>query len=100
MTGIALGGMFFVLNGYIIYFYTISACIFTTIVHDYCLYILNPVGIPVHTFPSVLVTWIFLLAGTSIKPLFSVELAALSTAEDHKKLFKKITECTSKFSHI
>jgi len=95
-----MGGMFFILKGKTIYFYTLLASILSAVIHGCLSAILSPVGLPPLTFPFNLVCWIFCLSGNNMKNLFSVELAALSIPEDHKKRYDMILSMTSKFKDI
>lgn len=92
--------MFFVLKGTVIYIYVVMGAILSAILNGCVGSVLSPIGLPSLTFPFNLVCWILCSAGTSIKGLFSVELAAISTPEDHRKRFLLIKEMTSKFRDI
>ncbi|CAF1382313.1 unnamed protein product [Rotaria sordida] len=83
----ALGGMFFVLYGYKIWFITFFGSIMTVLVQAAVSAFLAPVGMPTLTFPFTLVCWIFCLIAGS-KDLIAVKLSAISIPEDHYHRFR------------
>lgn len=101
LCGIAIGGMFFVLQGRAVYAFAIAACVVCAILSAAVGQSLAPVGLPALTFPFVLTCWLFCLAGQSAtKGLFAVELGAMSLPEDHRKRYTLILSLTSKFRDI
>jgi len=80
LTGIALGGLFYVLT-WRSAIYALVAAIITALVFAAIAVFLAPIGMPALTAPFVLVTWIFLLAKAGFKALVPVGLADVSTAE-------------------
>jgi hypothetical protein len=100
LTAIALGGMFFVPFGSAWWFHTFSGVIVTCVATGAVQGVLAPLGLPALTFPFVLISWIFCLAGKGFGGLYSVELAAISIPEDHRKRLLLIQALTSKFKDI
>ena len=83
----ALGGMFFVLNGYIIWIIIIYASLMTVIIQSALSSFLTACGMPTLTFPFTFICWIFCLIGGS-KYMIAIELNAVSLPEDHRKRLK------------
>ena len=100
----ALGGMFFVLYGYRIWFFTLYGSIMTVLVQAAVSAFLSPAGMPTLTFPFTVICWIFCLIAGS-KDLIAVKLTAISIPEDHyhrfhfsrlvKTQFKFLSQLTS-----
>jgi hypothetical protein len=100
LTAIALGGMFFVPFGSAWWFHTVAGVVATCVATGAVQGVLAPLGLPALTFPFVLISWCFCLAGQVFGGLYTVELAAISTPEDHRKRLLLIRALTSKFSEI
>ena len=98
LTSIAIGGMFFVMNSYKTLVYAVLAACYSGIVHGAIASLLTPFGLPALTFPFVFVSWMFCLAGNSIKGLFPVEITAITIPEDHIKRINLAIKVTSKFN--
>jgi urea transporter len=86
LTGIALGGMFVVLNWRSVP-YMMVAVIFSTIVFAAISVWLAPIGMPALTAPFVLTTWLFLLARNNFRVLDPVRLDRITTPERHRAEF-------------
>ncbi len=82
LTGIALGGLFYVLT-WRSAIYALVAAIITALVFAAIAVFLAPIGMPALTAPFVLVTWIFLWAKAGFKALVPMALADITTAEAH-----------------
>jgi urea transporter len=82
LTGIALGGLFYVLT-WRSAVYALVGAIITAVVFAAIALFLAPIGMPALTAPFVLVTWIFLLAKAGFKALVPMGLADVTTAEAH-----------------
>lgn len=80
LTGIALGGFFFLLT-WRSALYTVFGIVVTTLVFATFSNLLAPWGMPALTFPFVLVTWLFIAAGPIFKHLRSLPLAEITSAE-------------------
>ena len=61
--------------------------IFTAIITGFITNILGTFGLPGLTMPFVMVCQLFILAGNSMKKLFSVDLGAVSIPEDNKRRY-------------
>ena len=83
----ALGGMFFVLYGYRIWFLTLYGSIMTVLLQAATSAFLSPVGMPVLTFPFTFICWIFCLIAGSTN-LIAVKLVAISIPEDHRRRYR------------
>ena len=83
----ALGGMFFVLYGYRIWFLTLCGSIMTVLLQAATSAFLSPVGMPVLTFPFTFVCWVFCLIAGSTN-LIAVKLVAISIPEDHRRRYR------------
>jgi len=85
LTAVAVGGMFFVPSlGNLLY--AALACVLTTVLSAAVAAGLAPVGMPVLTFPFTLVSWIFIIVGTSnpIVGVIPVSLAMVTYPENHR----------------
>jgi len=74
LTGIALGGLFLVLNVWSM-MYALIGVMFSAIVFAAIAVALSPLGMPALTAPFVLTTWVFLLPTTSFRALQRVSIA-------------------------
>ncbi|CAF4359786.1 unnamed protein product [Rotaria sp. Silwood2] len=83
----ALGGMFFVLSGYQIWFFTLFGSIMSVIAQIAISVFFSPIGIPPLLLPSTLISWIFCLMAESSKNMIAVKLSAVSIPEDHLRRF-------------
>ena len=77
LTTVAIGGMFFIMNRFGTFVYTIIAGMLTTIVFGACKTIAGTFGVPTLTFPFCFVSWIFCLAGMSVGCVFPVLITAI-----------------------
>lgn len=71
LTGIALGGTFFIINRYSI-IYALFGMVITVIIQGAMASILSTVGLPFLTFPFILTTWLFIFAKPILKRLIPV----------------------------
>lgn len=90
LTAIAIGGMFFVMNTWSAFFYTIASCVFTSIMHGATASFMAPFGLPGFTFPFNSIAWLFCLAGPIIGIVTPVDMAKMSRAEEHIKRYRLI----------
>jgi urea transporter len=81
LTAIALGGLFFVLT-WRSFFYTLLGVVLTFEVSAGLATILTQLGLPLYTSSFVLVTWVLLAAGQSVRTLKYVMPADATTPED------------------
>ena len=80
LTGIALGGVFLVLN-WRSTIYALIGAIFSAIVFAAIAVALSPIGMPALTAPFVLTTWVFLLPTAGFRALQRVSVAEVRTPE-------------------
>ena len=80
LTGIALGGVFLVLN-WRSTIYALIGTIFSAIVFAAIAVALSPIGMPALTAPFVLTTWVFLLPTSGFRALQRVSVAQVRTPE-------------------
>ncbi|CAF3922058.1 unnamed protein product, partial [Rotaria sordida] len=83
----ALGGLFFVLSGYHIWFFTLFGSIMSVITQVALSVFFSPIGIPSLLLPSILISWIFCLIAESSKNMIAVTLSTVSIPEDHLRRF-------------
>ena len=100
LTSIAIGGMFFVAQGYGWIFYNILAILLTTILTGGTIGFLEPVGMPTLTFPFVATCWMLCIAGSAVSSIVPVPLVHLSIPEDHRNRLLLMKAVQSKFSEI
>lgn len=87
LTGIALGGLFFVLT-WASAVYTLIGIVVTAIAFPAIADALAPVGMPALTAPFVIVTWLFIFGKKVFQRLMSVPIAELSSAEGNLRWFQ------------
>lgn len=92
--------MFFVVNRFSTFVYAVIAASITAIVHGATASFLRPFGLPALTFPFNFVAWVFCLAGNVMGSVFTVEITAISVAEDHIKRVRLVELMASKFKEI
>eukprot|EP00035_Acanthoeca_spectabilis_P001811 m.82930 g.82930 ORF g.82930 m.82930 type:complete len:918 (-) comp11154_c0_seq1:95-2848(-) len=100
LCAIAIGGMFFVPKGRSIWVYTVMICIFSVIVTSAISNVLSPSGLPALTFPFVLSTWIFCLAGRRANGMYPVDLGAITVPEDHRRRWAMVRHVSEQFKQI
>lgn len=88
LTSIAIGGMFYVMNSWTAFFYTVVSCVFTSIMQGATASFMAPFGLPGFTFPFNAIAWLFCLAGPSIGIVIPVDMARMSRPEEHIKRYK------------
>ncbi len=79
----ALGGMFFVLHGYHIWFFTLFGSIITVVAQAAISVLFFPIGMPPLLLPSTLISWLCCLMAGSIKNMIAVKIRSISIPEDH-----------------
>jgi ankyrin repeat protein len=84
----ALGGMFFLLSGYRIWFFTLFGSIMTVVAQAAISIFFFPLGMSSLLLPSTLISWLFCLMAGSSKNMISVELPSMSIPEDHLRRFR------------
>lgn len=87
LTAIALGGVFFVLNGAGV-LYTAFGVAVTVVALPTIGTLLAPIGMPTLTFPFVLVTWIFVIAKVGIAAVTPVAPADTTYPEDNYRRWR------------
>ena len=80
LTGVALGGLFLVLN-WRSTIYALMGAIFSAIVFAAIAVALSPIGMPALTAPFVLTTWVFLLPAAGFRTLRRISVAEVRTPE-------------------
>ncbi|CAF1123463.1 unnamed protein product [Rotaria sordida] len=95
----ALGGMFFVLNGYRIWLLTLYGSVMTILLQAGVSAFLVPAGMPTLTFPFTVICWIFCLIAGS-KNLIAVQLTAVSIPEDHYHRYRLSQLVKAQFKFI
>lgn len=95
----ALGGMFFVLDGYRIWLLTFFGSIMTVLLQTAVSAFLTPAGMPTLTFPFTAICWIFCLIAGS-KNLIAVKLTAVSIPEDHYRRYRLSRLVKTQFKFI
>jgi urea transporter len=88
LTGIALGGVFFVLD-WKSAIYAVLGMVVTSIAMGGIAALLAPFGLPALTWPFIMVTWFFIFAKAMFSQLRAVPPAAASTPEGNLKVFKQ-----------
>jgi urea transporter len=88
LTGIALGGTFFVLTWWSA-LYTVFGIIVTAVVFGTISVALTPLGMPALTAPFVVTTWFFVFAKAIFGRLQAVPLADITSAEGNRQWFKE-----------
>ncbi|CAF0951988.1 unnamed protein product [Rotaria sp. Silwood1] len=96
----ALGGMFFVLSGYSIWFFTLFGSIMSVIAQAAIAVFFSPIGIPPLLLPSIFISWIFCLMAESSKNMIAVTLLAVSIPEDHLRRFHLTTLVKANFGFL
>ena len=86
LTGIALGGFFYVLN-WKTALYALLGMVVTTIVMGSMVAILAPIGLPALTWPFIITTWFFISAKALFIQLRAVPPAQATTPEGNLKAF-------------
>lgn len=95
LVSISLGGLFFVANSFKMVVYVMLAVVFATILQASLTTLMTPVGLPCLTLPFILITWLWIYAGSSISGLFPVDITTVTIAEDHIKRVKLAQKMTS-----
>jgi urea transporter len=80
LTGIALGGLFLVLNWWST-IYSLIGAIFSAIVFAAIAVALSPIGMPALTAPFVLTTWVFVLPMAGVRAVQRASVAEVRTPE-------------------
>ncbi|UJR07410.1 hypothetical protein I4U23_011696 [Adineta vaga] len=83
-----LGGMFFVLHGYHIWFYMLFGSVMTVFVQSALTTVFSLYGIPCLMLPSIIICWLLCLLGGSSHYLIGVKLRSISIPEDHLRRFR------------
>lgn len=86
LTGIALGGIFFVLNWKSVV-YAVLGMVITTIAMGSIAALLAPFGLPALTWPFIMITWFLIFAKALFTRLRAVPPAEASTPEGNLKAF-------------
>jgi urea transporter len=86
LTGIALGGVFFVFN-WKTAIYAVLGMVVTSIAMGGIAALLAPMGLPALTWPFIMVTWFFIFAKPMFSQLQAVPPAEAGTPEDNMKAF-------------
>lgn len=87
LTGIALGGVFYVID-WRSTIYTIIGIVVTSVLFGTLSNFLAPWGMPALTAPFVVTTWLFIWAGPLLRQLHPVAPAEATTAEGNLKAFR------------
>jgi urea transporter len=88
LTGIALGGFFYVLD-WKSALYALFGMIITTIAMGALVGALAPIGMPALTWPFIMTTWFFIFAKTLFTRLHAVPPAQATTPEGNLRAFAK-----------
>ncbi len=84
----ALGGMFFVLHGFHIWFFILFGSVMTVVAQAGISTFFCPIGMPPLMLPSTLICWLFCLMAGSSKNMVAVRLRSISIPEDHLQRFR------------
>jgi urea transporter len=85
LCGMAIGGFFLVHDGKTVVFLALIAIVLSVITTSGTASLFAPVGLPALTWPFTVVTWVVIKVAGSIPNVTSVQIAALTTAEDHRE---------------
>jgi urea transporter len=90
LTGMALGGVFFVLHPRTVVFSVIAVC-FSTILYGSMTAILSPISLPALTAPFVVTTWLCLLSRASLPRLRELSPSEPATPEENLRAARRAT---------
>lgn len=82
LCGIAMGGIFFYLN-IRTFLYALGCMVLGAIATGAFSVLLSPIGMPALTWPFIVVTWLFLFAGSMFRNIAQVPTEKAGTPEDN-----------------
>ena len=98
LCAIALGGFFLVQSGWQQFLVVCFGMILSTLLTASTAALFAPLGLPALTWPFTLATWILVFVAKGLPGVVTVAVAALSTAEDHRKRLRLSRAVSTHFS--